>query len=81
MRHCSGGNQSISPADIERLEALEAATQDALDAAAALAPLLAADGEQAARARAARLTAARVDALLAELPRGALGAAASPRRR
>ncbi len=77
LRARSGGNQSISPADIERLEALEAATQDALDAAAALAALLAAGGDAdgAAVARAARLAAARVDALLEELPRGVLAAA------
>jgi hypothetical protein len=77
LRARSGGNQSISPADIERLEALESATQEALDAATALAALLAASGDAdgAAVARAARLAAARVDALLEELPRGVLAAA------
>jgi hypothetical protein len=78
-----GGNQSISPADIERLEALESATQDALDDVAALAALLAAGGSAAegaeaeaeaeaeAVARAARRAAGRVDALLEELPASA----------
>jgi hypothetical protein len=72
-----GANKNISPADIERLEALEQATQDALDDVAALQALLAAAAEAGEGAeeegaqevgRAARRAAGRVEALLEELP-------------
>ena len=68
-----GGNRSIGPADIERLEALEDATQAALDAAAAVEAALAlpGGGEADAVACAAREAARRVEALLAELPKSA----------
>jgi hypothetical protein len=68
-----GGNRSIGPADIERLEALEDATQAALDAVSALeaALVLPGGGEADAVAGAAREAARRIDALLAELPKSA----------
>jgi|APGre2960657444_1045066.scaffolds.fasta_scaffold00292_6 hypothetical protein len=66
-----GGNRSISPADIERLEALEDATQAALDAVGAVEEALGRGDGAGAVAGAARDAARRVDGLLAELPRSA----------
>ena len=71
-----GGNRSIGPADIERLEALEDATQAALDAVAVLDALLKQSasttaGDAQAVAGAASAAARRVVGLLAELPRSA----------